>query len=161
MVWFLLVTGILLVFFNIKAVKKDEASFSKVFRNTEADMTEVDVRIGELRREFSETILELQKEIQKLQKNEINYSGIDEEEIIEKEIEEKMIEQESNLEEDLNIGLKEDTINKTEDIKLKSNSVKIEEINSMLSMGYSVEDISTKLGIGKGEVLLIKELYLK
>lgn len=160
MVWFLLVTGILLIFFNIKAVKKDEASFGKVFRNTEADMTEVDVRIGELRREFSETILELQKEIQKLQKNEVN-SSIDEKEIIEEEIEEKKIEQESNLNEDLNISLKEDTINKTEDIKIKSNSIKIEEINSMLSMGYSVEDISTKLGIGKGEVLLIKELYLK
>jgi len=161
MVWFLLVIGILLIFFNIKAVKKDETSFGKVFRNTEADMTEVDVRIGELRREFSETILELQKEIQKLQKNDVNYLSIDKEELTEKDIENENIEQESNLNEDLNISLKEDTINKMEDIKIKSNSIKIEEINSMLSMGYSVEDISTKLGIGKGEVLLIKELYLK
>ena len=41
------------------------------------------------------------------------------------------------------------------------NSVKINEIKIMLDNGLSVDEISEKIGIGKGEVLLIKELYIK
>ncbi|ERI91266.1 hypothetical protein HMPREF1982_03225 [Clostridiales bacterium oral taxon 876 str. F0540] len=166
MIWFLIITGILLIVFNIRAVRKQDTSFGKVFSNTEADLTEVDIRIGELRREFSETILELQKEIIKLQKNEIDNKSINDhddtnEVIMEKEIEEVQISQEVEQNKSLYVDAKEDTIKETENINLKSNSVKIDEINSMLNKGYSVEDIATKLGIGKGEVLLIKELYLK
>lgn len=43
----------------------------------------------------------------------------------------------------------------------KKSSIKYEEINNLLKQGFSVDEISEKLNIGKGEVLLIIELYLK
>jgi len=43
----------------------------------------------------------------------------------------------------------------------KQNNVKVNEISMLLDEGLSVDEISEKIGIGKGEVLLIKELYIK
>jgi hydroxymethylpyrimidine pyrophosphatase-like HAD family hydrolase len=146
--WFLLVIGIALVVFNIRAIKKEKSSFNNIFRNTEEDMREFEVRLGEVRREFSETILELQKEIQELKKtytNEINDAKDNEK-----------IHEEINKE--INKEVENDTLIEN---KTTNNSVKIEEINKLLVKGYSVEEISKRLAIGKGEVLLIKELYLK
>ena len=42
-----------------------------------------------------------------------------------------------------------------------TNSVKINEIEKLISQGLTTEEISVKLGMGKGEVLLIKQLYIK
>ena len=44
---------------------------------------------------------------------------------------------------------------------IKSNSLKVEEVKELLGEGLSEESIAQRLNIGKGEVLLIKELYLK
>lgn len=43
----------------------------------------------------------------------------------------------------------------------KKNNVKIDEVRELLDKGLTLEDIAQKLQIGKGELLLIKELYLK
>lgn len=43
----------------------------------------------------------------------------------------------------------------------KSNSLKVEDVKKLLIQGLSDEEIAQSLNIGKGEVLLIKELYLK
>ena len=42
-----------------------------------------------------------------------------------------------------------------------SNNIKITEIKKLYEKGLSVEEIALELNIGKGEVLLVKELYLK
>ncbi len=44
---------------------------------------------------------------------------------------------------------------------IKSNSLKVEDVKELLGQGLSEDTIAQRLSIGKGEVLLIKELYLK
>lgn len=41
------------------------------------------------------------------------------------------------------------------------NNIKVAEIDKLVKQGFSDEQIAEKMKIGKGEVLLIKELYLK
>lgn len=146
MVWFLLLVGILLIVLNVKAVKKEQNSFKNVLRFEEEDMTDFELALGELRREFSETILELQKEMQQLKEKNNTVEKAFEPKEVEKVYEKLNVVQEKNTETDsISTG----------------NSVKIDEISKLLSEGLSLDEISAKLGIGKGEVLLIKELYIK
>jgi hypothetical protein len=163
--WVLLAIGIILVILNMKAIKKEKSSFNNIFHTAEEDIREFEVRLGEVRKEFSETILELQKEIEELKKtNNSNY------------IIEEAKEYENLSEELIEVPIKVETKEKKTKSKKAStsvnthiedynssvnNSIKIEEINKLLGKGLSIEDVSIKLGIGKGEVLLIKELYLK
>jgi hypothetical protein len=153
--WFLLLIGIMLVILNTRAIRKEKQSFNNIFHTAEEDMREFEIRLGEVRREFSETILELQKEIEELKENNNRKYPIEEAK-----------ENENSAEELIEVPLTIDTQeknmkNKSVEYNKANNSVKIEEINRLLEKGLSIEEISTKLGIGKGEVLLIKELYLK
>lgn len=172
MIIVLLSIGALLVFFNIKAFKKEKTSFNNIFHNTEENMEEFEVGLGELRREFSETILELQKEIQELKRSQGKYDGTDEnyEAISYNDITNQNTEENSEeLSEEINnieiesekIKENEVSINIEEKNTTNNNSVKIDEINKLLAEGLSIEEIGARLSIGKGEVLLIKELYLK
>lgn len=43
----------------------------------------------------------------------------------------------------------------------KYNAVRINEIRGLLQEDFTVEEIAEKIGVGKGEVLLIKDLYIK
>lgn len=202
MVLILLGIGLLLIIFNIRAIKKEKNSFKNVFIHTEEDMEEFDVKLSELRREFSETILELQKEIVILKEslqssknineaiiNEEDYKAEHSNDIMESDIKEgngtylKNLYETNIMEEDKafentnviqeNQGNFDDEImdNKEEVSNIKesalnndnelSNNIKIDEINKLLALGLSIEEISEKLSIGRGEVLLIKELYLR
>ncbi len=161
----LLAIGIALVILNIRAIKKEKSSFSNVFHATEENIQEFEVKLGEVRREFSETILELQKEILELKKESFtdnNISNIKEEKKRNENITEEAIQTDIQIK-----VIKTDNEKSPTKIKTKlenntiDNSVKIEEIKKLLSSGLSLEEISTRLGVGKGEVLLIKELYLK
>lgn len=146
MVWFLLLVGMLLIVLNFKAIRKEQNSFQNVLQFKEEDMTDFEFALGELRREFSETILELQTEMQHLKEK--NNTA-------EKVFETKEVE---NINEKSNIVKKKNTV--AANIGA-DNSVKIDEISKLLAEGLSLDEISVKLGIGKGEVLLIKELYIK
>jgi uncharacterized protein YoxC len=144
----LFVIGILLIILNISAVKKEKKSFSGTLSHAESNMKEFEVEIGKLRREFTETIIELQSEIAELRmKKESDESEITEPYDIETTV--QIVEENSQefieVDEELSNG----------------NSIKINEISKFLEQDMSVDDIAEKLGIGKGEVLLIKELYLK
>lgn len=44
---------------------------------------------------------------------------------------------------------------------IRGNSLKVEDVKELLGQGLSEDTIAQRLSIGKGEVLLIKELYLK
>ena len=166
MPYFLIVVGLILVILNVRAIKNEKNSFKQVLSDKEYDLSEVDVRIGELRREFSETILELQKEILSLkeeQKNKEltleNISNSDAEEyrridiVLEKEeviSEVEVIDSQKN-----NENLEE----KSE--KIHNGSNRIKEIGELLDKGTSIDEICEKFKMGKGELLLIKDLYLK
>lgn len=168
MVLFLFLIGALLIILNFNALKKEKSSFGKVFQETEEDMREFEVRLGEVRREFSETILELQKEIVELKKQ--NTYEVYENETKEKETTDEIISVEKSHSNVAPLGSSKKEIEDLGTVNIKvdnnernteKNSVKIEEINKLLTKGLSVEEVSIKLGIGKGEVLLIKELYLR
>ncbi|MCY6483701.1 hypothetical protein OW763_04980 [Clostridium aestuarii] len=154
----LLIAGIILIVLNIKAINKEKNSFKEAFTSASDNMQEFQVEIGKVRREFAETLLELQTQIvdieNKIKLNEnMNFQKIEKIERLEQEIkfeEKKDVCQEEKIE---NI---EEIHNNTSD-----NSVKINEIDKLIKKGLSVEQIADKLKIGKGEVLLIKELYLK
>lgn len=166
---FLLLIGVTLIILNIKAINKEKNSFQAVLQDREDNTTETEIIMGELRREFSETILELQKEIMDLKESLKEYKAIDEKKLnsveaefiidrAELEVENTYSEEEMPITE-----VKNDTTDKQiESLSVeKSNSVKIEEVGKLLKKGVSIDMICEKLSIGKGEVLLIKELYLK
>lgn len=167
MIIFLLVIGILLVVLNVKVLKKEEKSFKKVFHSTEENMEEFEVKLGEARREFSEAILKLQREIIDMKKymdgiNSLSHLVTESPKDIEKD-KDNLVMEEVKKNDIVSVSEKHAELDKKDkDTEYKnSNSVKIDEINELLSKGLSIEEVGAKLGIGKGEILLIKELYLK
>ncbi|MBV4426924.1 hypothetical protein [Clostridium tyrobutyricum] len=128
----LFIIGILLIVFNVKSIFKEKNSFQNKLNESSGSIKDFDVEIGNLRHEFAETIFELQKQIEK-NDNEVkdNYN---------------MEKSESSEE-----------ISKFENY----NNVKIDEIKEMLDDNMSIDEISESTGIGKGELLLIEELYIK
>ncbi|SKA72642.1 hypothetical protein SAMN05428976_1019 [Clostridium sp. USBA 49] len=161
LIFILIIIGCLLILLNLKAIKKEEKSFYNIFHNTEENMEDVEIKLGKIRQEFSETILELQKEIVDIKKDidklytiiELNNGNLKDEESLQEISINKKIEHEEKT----NIDFKKNTkINKSD-----KNSIKIDEISDLLMKGYSVEEIGDKLGVGKGEILLVRDLYLK
>jgi hypothetical protein len=155
MSYLLLIIGILLIFLNLKAIKKDKNSFDSLVKENGDKISDFDVAAGELRREFSETILELQKEIYELKEalrtkkeNDKNDNNGEQNLIGEgRIIEEKPVKE-------------EEVINPEETLR-ENNNFKINEIEELLRRGISMDEICSKYNIGKGEVLLIKDLYLR
>ncbi|WP_420888751.1 DUF6115 domain-containing protein [Clostridium haemolyticum] len=43
----------------------------------------------------------------------------------------------------------------------ETNSLKLKQVQELIDKGLSVEEIANILKVGKGEILLIRELYLK
>lgn len=167
---FLLGFGIILIVLNIVAIKKEKSSFKYTLENTEKDMNDFQIEIGKLRKEIGESILDLQKEIEDIKSsleciNSSENYKIDEEEIVHNIIENSN-DKDDNKDIEIiqsNIKVKEQREKPEKENRaiLRDNSVKVEQIGNMISSGMSVEEVSEKLNIGKGEVLLIKELYLK
>ncbi len=69
----------------------------------------------------------------------------------------------------IKVGSKDELINNLKEEEkdsnpkkgVKGNSLKVEDVKELLGKGLSEDTIAQRLNIGKGEVLLIKELYLK
>jgi hypothetical protein len=209
----LFIIGISLVTLNALAIKKEKRSFKSTFQIAESDITETDIKIGELRREFAETITELQREIidlkdlvESLQNNDSklhNYYNYEEKAVdkleINTELKDSIMgdlrefyynnaenaeisynknilqETQENTESSLllkklesqhndtgeSLGTEESRNVESKDIGPSSNNLKIEEVRSLFDKGLNVDEIASQLNIGKGEVLLIKELYLR
>lgn len=141
----LIFIGIILIVMNIKAIKNSNSFDSNLeyqIRNTD----DYDVKIGALREEFAETILEMQEEIDKLNKDINTYKNS------------KKINDNNNVKiESKSIDV---VIDKDDNIQNKDQSIKINEVKKLYEEGYTVDDISEKLNLGKGEVLLIQKLYI-
>lgn len=131
-IYILIVTiGILLIWINRKEFKREKTNFKEVLTNRTDTITEVEIEIQNLRRDFAETIGVLQMDIKNLSKDIDNLKGT-------------QVTEESIIENDFsNSG--------------KSNNV--EEVKRLIEQGISIDDICKILSIGKGEVLLIKDLY--
>lgn len=193
----LILIAVILIFLNLRALLKDKRSFQGILKSSENNMDEFQVEIGKLRREFAETLLEIQTQLVELEeKVQSNNDYI-------KDQNKKCINNENdinNLEKCKDIASFNDKIRDIVDIdfnRIKSldnevklqvennepltakenygtnveqednndnaenNSIKIKEVEKLLNEGLNIDEISDALKIGKGEVLLIKELYLK
>lgn len=146
----LIFVGLILVILNVLSIRKQNKSFNGVLGDALENTHDCDIRIGEIRREFSESILELQSQIMGM-----------------KEIMEKNNDKNSSYLENVTYmenNKKNHDKSKNEIIKDEShnsNSEKVEGIKRLFSEGLSVEEISEMMHLGKGEVLLIKDLYIR
>lgn len=147
MPFILIVIGVILVVLNYKALKKDESSFSDVLKYKQKDMTEVE--IGAIRRDIAESLTELQKEILEI-KQHINFNNNVEDIKENLETDEELIS--NNL---TSIDEEVDVINEID------NKNKTEVIRELISLGLNDDEICEKLSLGKGEVLLVRNLYKK
>lgn len=149
----LIFIGLILVILNVLSIKKQNKSFNGVLGNAIENTHEYDIRLGELRLEFSESILELHSEI------------MDMKEIMKKNNQNKNLNT-SYLADARNIETNEKIYDETKseiiiDEAHNSKSEKVEGIKRLFSEGLSVEEISEIMHLGKGEVLLIKDLYIR
>ena len=143
----LMLFGITIIIFSLYSLvkenyKHDENNFKSLLKDTENNIDDTQVLIGEMRREFAETILELQKEIISLKEENFEVPQRDEDE-------------------DANFTEKIDDSIAVEEETNSFNNIKIDDIEKLLKEGCSIEEISERLEISKGEILLIKDLYLK
>ncbi|WP_346937701.1 hypothetical protein [uncultured Clostridium sp.] len=176
----LIIIGVALIATNIRAIIREENNFNKAMIDAESNIDEVDMRLIEIRSEFAKTITELQREISDLKKE--NYTEFIEEELLEKsddsnknssndEYINTLVDKADSLDDDILIQgenideLMNDSKEEEKDSNprkgIRDNSLKVEEVKELLGEGLSEDIIAQRLNIGKGEVLLIKELYLK
>lgn len=147
---FLIIIGIIIIVLNVKALKKEDNSFETILKNREENVQDYQVEIGEIRREFSETIIDLQKEIYNLQ---------EELKLIKEDFQGNIKINEEKKEIVSEIPLEDDKVYEEEIIAIETLNDKVNKVNELLKAGFSDDEICEKLAIGKGEVLLIKGLY--
>ena len=160
----LIFTGLILIILNVLSIKKQNKSFNGVLGNAMGNIKDDDIRIGELRAEFSESILELQSEIMCIKESiEINDKKHGDYEA-KYDNEEKVI-----TKDDVNpdngsityISKQEEDDNRVLDEPRNNSSKKVEDIKRLFSEGSSTDEVCEILHLGKGEVLLIKDLYIR
>lgn len=158
----LVVIGTLLILLNVKAIKKEDNSFSSILKREESVTNrDYDVEIISIRKDLAESILDIQKEMQEIReliidknnmKNKINFLENDEENI----------ENDDSINSDIinSIGIEEVGVISQIDFSNKSSEFnKVDEVKRLVVEGLTDEEICKKLSIGKGEVLLIKGLF--
>ncbi|WP_294343080.1 hypothetical protein [uncultured Clostridium sp.] len=134
----IVVVGIILIWINRKEFQVKSAEFKEVLSNKKDTISDVEIEIQNLRRDFAETIGILQMDIKNLSKDIDNLKGT---QYVNKNIEKT-----------------EESIVKS-DFKDEGKSNDVEEVKRLIEQGVSIDDICRILSIGKGEVLLIKDLY--
>ncbi|WP_251860468.1 hypothetical protein [Clostridium sp. Marseille-Q2269] len=167
----LIVIGLILIFINVKAIKKEDGSFSSTLKGSMENIDEYKEEIGLIRKEFAETLIDIQKEMEYLKKelNILKHSYENKIEVQNFQVGEHnknyLKESDKNLVQSKYIDNK-DTNKISQEISYKhnpedNNGVKINEVSKLIKEGRTIEEICEILNIGKGEVILIKELYSK
>lgn len=158
MPFFLIIIGSILIVLNVKTLKKEDNSFENILRNKEEKIENYQVDMAQLRREFSETLIELQREIYDLKAELIKVKNHEDKKELHSIYEESL---EESLKEDINNEnieiVKHNLEEKTNNSQLLAD--KVNKVHKLVQAGLSDEEICEELGIGKGEVLLIKGLY--
>ena len=152
----LLIIGICLIVLNIRGLSKEKNSFENVLNKEKVNIDDVKLEIGSLRKEFAETLLEVQREIVSIKDKldmEENLHTNGDESYKEKTIYDDKIE---NIKDIVDIDFNKEVVEDK-----KENKLRIKEVRDLINKGLSIEEIADVLKVGKGEILLIKELYLK
>ncbi|APM38557.1 hypothetical protein [Clostridium kluyveri] len=175
----MIIIGILLIVLNLNAVIKEKKSFQHQLTVKQNSMEDYRAEIAKIKKEFSETILKLHEEIENLRYERKNpaaevmlYNGRGQKITENIGLDSNETDNNSNynpvniLENENKDGYSENIIVKQseestsgEQERETGNNVKIHKIRELLKEGMSINEVSEKTGIDKGEVLLIKELY--
>lgn len=143
----LIIVGITLIIMNSSVLRKEEVSFLNTLKNKEENFNHTDEQLIAIRKDMAESILDMQHEIESL-RNEIIKLQDDQHN---KKLSIKNNEPNDDIEfEDENTGI-------ISEINF-GNSEKTGKIKVMINKGKGDEEICNSLGVGKGEVLLIREL---
>ncbi|MCB2356663.1 DUF6115 domain-containing protein [Clostridium estertheticum] len=160
----LIFIGLILIILNVLSIKKQNKSFNGVLENAMGNIQDDDIRIGKIRAEFSESILELQSEIMEIKESMAKNDKIHKDYEVYHDNKENAITRDNNKEENTNITYisKQGEIDSSILDKPHNNSnEKVEEIKRLFSEGSSTDEVCEILHLGKGEVLLIKDLYIR
>ncbi|MGL5633665.1 MAG: hypothetical protein ACRCX8_08185 [Sarcina sp.] len=166
MIIYLVIISAILIILNIKAINKkdDKNSFEKILNSNKEGISDFTVEMIKLRKELSETVVELQQDIVLLNKDvgDIKRKIYSNEILKENSLISERLEQ--NVINDINIKKDKTYDDLPEAVEIfndntNSSLKKVEEVKKLLSQGISDESICTKLEIGRGELLLIKGLY--
>ncbi|WP_294355047.1 hypothetical protein [uncultured Clostridium sp.] len=151
----ILIIGLSLIVINFRAIQKDEkVSFEDVLSKKQENISDLELKIAEVRKDMAESILDIQQEILEL-KNSLN---MDENNVKgnnsgKKNSTNNYNEKESELSYLLNAD--SDVI---DNINKNSKTKRIEEL---LKNGFNDDEICEKIQLGKGEVQLVRELLKK
>lgn len=140
----LIAVGLCLIIYSLMGMKKEKGTFSSIIQDEMTNQNKDNRQINILRKEVAESILDLQKDIFQLQE-EINS--------IKKEGKVSLSEEDNKEHEYKKHEHKE------HEEKEENNRRSI--IINMLESGKTVDEISSSLGIGRGEILLIQDLNSK
>jgi len=162
----LIFIGLILVILNVIAIKKQDKSFDGALKNAIGNINDYDIKLGEVRQEFSESIVELQGELMAIREimgsSANNLQSTDK---INDDDKNKIIIDDYYNGDDNEIStvIITDTSTSTNNGNGNGNGneYKVNEIKRLFSEGLSAEEISEILQLGKGEVLLIKDLYIR
>ena len=117
--------------------KKDDNSFQSILRENERDLSDYKFELGVLRKDIGESLNELQQEILDIKKA---LNLFDEKDLINEDIDDTKV---------------QNSINEN----YYKESSKTLNIRELLEEGLTDEEISEKLSVAKGEILLVKGLY--
>lgn len=159
MIIILFLIALALIIINIKAIKsEDKNNFENILINKEQSTNKVDIEMLKIRKDLSETIIELLREIVDLKEEvrllklaNINSNNLDFYNNDNKNVHIK-INNNSQASEEI---IKKDD-NKLKENKNTSNVLKVK---NLIELGIDDDEICRRLQIGKGELLLIKDLY--
>ena len=155
----LIIIGALLILLNVKAIKKENNSFTSILKREESTTNrDYDVEIISIRKDLAESILDIQKEMEEIKESLLNIKNNKETTInylenIEEKVEEDDIiingieHRSEGVISEINFTNKIEKVNK------------VDEVKRLAENGFSDDEICEKMSIGKGEVLLIKGLF--
>ncbi|GAA0078728.1 hypothetical protein UT300005_31070 [Clostridium sp. CTA-5] len=162
----LIIIGIILIVYSYGDIKKNNnTSFKFTLAEEKENLNDYKLEIGHLRKDIGESLTELQEEIKNIKIN-LNMAN---------DIEE-MYENESDILNNMNEISKYDIESNSSDVALieEENDVisdinfehtvdvdlnKSDSINELIKQGLSDDEISQKLSVSKGEVLLVRNLF--
>ncbi|MGL4739313.1 MAG: hypothetical protein ACRC41_00700 [Sarcina sp.] len=170
MIIYLVIISAILIILNIKAINKKnnrKNNFDEVLSCNKEKISDFTLEMIKLRKELSETVVELQQDIFSLKEeiSVINKRICASESLAKSSLHNKEdIKLERNIINDINIKNDEPYMELSEEEKIgndntKSSLNKVMQVKKLISEGLSDDIICSKMGIGKGELLLIKGLY--
>ena len=122
---------------DINDDKKEDNSFKSILRNNERDLSDYKFELGVLRKDIGESLNELQQEILEIKKA---FNLFNEKDLINEDRYDTKV---------------HNSINEN----YYKESSKASNIRELLKDGLTDEEISEKLSVTKGEILLVKGLY--